>query len=444
MPVSGLMPGLMEVGKIKIGIKGDEVKSKDGNVFRLPKKIDYFRIVKNERDENDDYVLDKQIMENVKNNPATEYNKDNNIIGIPIRLLYNEIDLVFPTQYVSYVNGKLSCSGNGIKATTRDGRETKCPCQRLDNTYAGKDKCKISGVLSCIIEGSNVGSCYKFRTTSINSARYILSSLMLIKAATGGLLSFIPLRLVINPKKTIIPTTGKPTTVYVVTVEFQGGVEPLQQKALEMGRERVGLIENMRDIEAEAKRIVSINTEQEEKEIAEEFFPENIEIKKPSATTKKESEKDEKDETAKEDTSEKEVRKKQSKPQSKAKSNEKKDSLLGSTTKPESVNQETGLPDVKTTESTVPETPTKPDADSEEKKAAKQETSTVPEEKIRKDQLIKILDLKVNKRQINDQKVWHRLIKNMKFPNVIKANDMTTKQGNQFITFLEELDDIPF
>lgn len=469
MPVHGLMPGLAEVGKIKIGIKGDEVRSKDGNTFRLPKKIDYFRIVKNERDENEDYVLDEQIIEIIKNNPAAMYNKEMNIIGIPIRLLYNEIDLVFPTQYVSYVNGKLSCSGNGIKANTRDGRETTCPCKRLDNTYTGKDKCKISGVLSCIIEGANVGGCYKFRTTSINSARYILSSLMLIKAATGGLLSFIPLRLVINPKKTIIPTTGKPTTVYVVTVEFQGGVEQLQQKALEMGRERVSLIENMRDIEAEAKRIVSVDTEQEEKEIAEEFFPENIETKKPSATTKKKTEvKDEKDKTAKKNTSKEKVGSESVESQNEAKPDKKEDSLLGSATKSKNVNKVIGLP----TESTVPKTTVMPDKGVKEEKPVKQETSTVPETiktviriaanevinaekakkpefeataKIRKDQLVKILNLKVNKRQINDQKVWHKLIKNMKFPDVTKANDMTASQGDIFIDYLERLDDdIPF
>ena len=207
MPVKGLMPGLMEVGKIKIGIKGKMTTSQSGAEFRLPQKIDHFRIVKNERDENEDYVLDEEIIETISKHKSTVFDKEKNIIAIPIRLLYNEIDLVFPTQYVSYVAGKLSCSGNGEKAHTRDGRETVCPCERLDGAYTGKNKCKISGTLSCIIEGSNVGGCYKFRTTSINSARYILSSLMLIKAATGGLLSFIPLRLVINPKKTIIPAT---------------------------------------------------------------------------------------------------------------------------------------------------------------------------------------------------------------------------------------------
>jgi hypothetical protein len=421
MPVKGLMPGLMEVGKIKIGIKGDLVKSKDGNEFRLPQKIDHFRIVKNERNENDDYILDDQIIEVIKDNPAAVYDKEMNIIGIPIRLLYNEIDLVFPTQYVSYVNGKLSCSGNGIKGTTRDGREV--PCKRLDGAYTGKDKCKISGTLSCIIEGSNVGGCYKFRTTSINSARYILSSLMLIKAATGGLLSFIPLRLVINPKKTIIPATGQPTTIYVVTVEFQGGIEQLQQKALEMGKERVSLIENMRDIEIEARKIVSSNvdTDREEKEFAEEFFPENIEtteIKKNEKAKKKESKKKDDAKT----TGGEAV-----KATDKTESVKKEDPLLGKTMEPKNF-------------SVKKATNSKPLLNA----VAEFEGDVLKPDIIRKDQLVKILDLKVNKRQINDQKVWHKLIKNMKFPDVTKANDMTAEQGDKFIKYLEELGDIPF
>ncbi len=426
MPVKGLMPGLMEVGKIKIGIKGDMVKSKDGNEFRLPQKIDHFRIVKNERDENDDYILDDQIIEIIKDNPAAVYNKEMNIIGIPIRLLYNEIDLVFPTQYVSYVNGKLSCSGNGIKGVTRDGREVVCPCKRLDGAYTGKDKCKISGTLSCIIEGSNVGGCYKFRTTSINSARYILSSLMLIKAATGGLLSFIPLRLVINPKKTIIPTTGAPTTIYVVTVEFQGGIDQLQKKALEMGKERVSLIENMRDIEIEARKIVSsdADTDREEKEFAEEFFPENIE------TTEVTSGKD----NVKKADKAKEAGSEAVKTTVKTEPAKKEDPLLGHARKAKAVKP------VENVEVVMPVEPTKT-IESEQTKPAVIAAS----DKIKKDQLKVILDLKVNMLKINDQKAWASLIKGMKFgKDVKKANDMTALQGDKFIETLKALADVPF
>jgi hypothetical protein len=416
MPVKGLMPGLMEIGKIKIGIKGKEVESKEGNTFRLPQKIDHFRIVKNERNENDDYVLDNQIIEIIKNNPAAVYNQEMNIIGIPIRLLYNEIDLVFPTQYVSYVNGKLSCSGNGIKGTTRDGREVICPCKRLDGAYTGKDKCKISGTLSCIIEGANVGGCYKFRTTSINSARYILSSLMLIKAATGGLLSFIPLRLVINPKKTIIPSTGAPTTIYVVTVEFQGGIDQLQKKALEMGKERVSLIENMRDIEIEARKIVSsdVDTDREEKEFAEEFFPENIETK----TTEKEVTSG-KDSVKKADGAKK--------------TGSKAVKTTDKGTAAAKENKVSGQPVQSDVVKPKPAEPVEP-----------KQTKPAPAA-ITRNQLKIILDLKVNILKINDQKAWSALIKGMKFgKDIKKANNMTVLQGDKFIGHLKNLVDTPF
>jgi hypothetical protein len=400
MPVKGLMPGLMEVGKIKIGIKGKEVESRDGNKFRLPQTIDYLRIVTMERDENDDYIIDGKILEIIKKNPATVFDKNKNVVGLPIRLLYNEIDLVFPTQYVSYVGGKLACSGDGVKAYTRDGRETKCACTRVDSAYTGKDKCKISGTLSCIIEGSNVGGCYKFRTTSINSVKYILSSLMLIKAATGGLLSFIPLRLVINPKKTIIPSTGASTTIYVVTVEFQGGIEELQTKALEMGRERVSLIENMRDIETEARNIVSpvADDARAEKEFAEEFFPETIEVE-----------------------TEKEAAATDEKPSTKKKAAAKK-----VTKKP--------LPEKTTKDDILGEVQDKSADVSDDA-----ETAVTPSDPITREQLKIILDLKANVLKINNPEAWAALIVKMKFKGVEKANGMTVVQGNQFIEHLKSL-----
>jgi len=411
MPVKGLMPGLMEVGKIKIGIKGDTVTSKDGNEFRLPKKIDHFRIVKNERDENDDYVLDDQILEIIKKSKKGVYNKDGNLIEIPIRLLSNDIDTVFSTQYVSYVNGKLSCSGDGVKAHTRDGRETACPCKRLDGAYTGKDKCKVSGTLTCIVEGSRVGACYKFRTTSINTTKYILGSLLLIKRTTGGLLSFLPLCLAIQPKKTIIPATGQPTTIYVVMVGAQESYEKLQQIALEMGKDRMTLIENIRDVEIEARKIVSsdIDTDREEKEFAEEFFPENIEPavqeQKPAKQKKEAKPTDEKSKDTKKATDAKTTGGKAVKSQDAKEPEKEEDSLLG--------------------------------------QAIPASTVTEPA-KITRDQLKTILNLKANILKINDQKAWGKLIKDMKFPGVEKANNMTAKQGDLFIENLKALENIPF
>jgi len=202
--------------------------------------------------------------------------------------------------------------------------------------------------------------------------------------------------LVINPQKTIIPSTGASTTIYVVTIEYQGGIDDLQLKALEMGKERVNLIENMRDIETEARKIVSsdVDTEKEEREFAEEFFPDNIipdsidveseEVKKPAAEKHELSD---------------EV-----------------DSLLGKAVEPEPE------PEPEPEDKTEPEEP----------------------EPITRDQLKIILDLKSNVLKINDPKAWAALIKKMKFKGVTKANGMTFEQGDTFINHLISLKTSPF
>lgn len=424
--IHGLLPSLSESGRIKLGQKGKAVISKDGKTFRLPEKLSFFRLTTTEKDlETDDFITDTEMMDILKKGGKATYNAENELTGIPIRLLYNTIDMNLSTQYVSYVGGKLTCSGDGQKAQTRDGRDVPCPCNRLNGTYTGKDKCKLYSVLSVLIEGSRIGSCWKLRSTSKNTAKHLISSMLLIKALTGGLLAFLPLQLVVRPKKTIIPNTGQPTTVYVASIEYPGGIEELQKKALEMGAESAKLITNMHEIEAETRRIVApVNNEKEEFETAIEFFPDSIELASDQPDQIKTT-------TTKKNTGKKKAGSKPVESQNKAEPEQKEDNLLGTTTKSERINKDTDA----ITKSTEPETKITHDAGS----APMQEC-----EKIRKDQLVKILDLKVNKRQINDQKVWHKLIKNMKFPDVTKANDMTVEQGDKFIAYLEALEKVPF
>jgi hypothetical protein len=219
MPIYGLTPMLMEIGKIKIGMKGEEIVSKNNKTFRKAVRIDHFRIVTNERDSEDNLIIDEELVEIIKKDGKAKFNKDGNLISIPIQLLYNDINLTFPHELVSMVNWKRSCSGNGKTAITRDGRTVKCPCPRIEPGYEGKDKCLYSGVLSCVIDGANIGGCHKFRTKGFNSVNYILSSLSLIKTITGGLLAFLPLNLIVTSKRTVNPKTGEPLTINVVTWE---------------------------------------------------------------------------------------------------------------------------------------------------------------------------------------------------------------------------------
>lgn len=270
--VKGLTPGLLEIGKIKIGIKGKMIESAQGNKFQPPKKLDHFVVTTTKKGEDGNYIEDEEI----KNIFGLE--KDSEIKSIPVRLLYNDPDLNFPTRYASYNGGKLTCSGDGEKAITAMDRQIECPCKKLDNAYQGKDKCKINGTLSVIIDNTNkFGGCHKFRTTSFNTCSSILGSMAIIKHATGGILAFLPLHLTIQPKTTTIPTTGGTTTIYVVSLIYPGNVSELQQAAFEMATEKRQYLLAMKEIENKAKSDNPFSSE-DEKEIVEEFYPEAVDI----------------------------------------------------------------------------------------------------------------------------------------------------------------------
>src|SRR5205085_4390887 len=88
---------------------------------------------------------------------------------IPVRLLYDELELNFPTRYACFLGRTLWCSGDGETAVRLSDspprnraeleqlrpapREVQCTCHRQDPAYDGRDKCKMNGHLSVIIEG---------------------------------------------------------------------------------------------------------------------------------------------------------------------------------------------------------------------------------------------------------------------------------------------------
>ncbi|MFH2100444.1 MAG: hypothetical protein ABIJ95_13095 [Pseudomonadota bacterium] len=284
MGIKGIVPTMLEVGKIKIGVKGEWITSKSGTEFRPPKKLDHFILTTNVRDEHDDFTPDEEFMDRLKANPQAKMNANGDLVGIPIRLLFDDIDLNFPTQYASFAGSRRVCSGDGERARNREGKELKCPCRKLDPDYDGKDRCKPNGTLSCIVDGNEMfGGCHRFRTTSINTVKSILGSLAAIRYATGGRLAFLPLRLIVQPKTTTTPG-GAATTVFIVSVVFPGAVHDLQALALGEARETAQYRIAMRDLEAEA-RVMAVEEpgEAEDRDVAEEFYPEAVTVTVPAA-----------------------------------------------------------------------------------------------------------------------------------------------------------------
>lgn len=276
--IKNLRPGLAERGKIKIGDKGKMITSQRGKQFQPPVKLDHFRITTTERDETDRLIEDPILTK--KLSPAD----GGKIREIPIRLLYDDVELNFPTWLAAYDGHTLWCIGDGERAErlTVDKKQRaarSCPCEHNDPLYTGPQKCKINGRLNVIIDGAErIGGVWTFRTTSYNSVTSILGSLALIKAMTGGYLSGIPLRLVVGPKRAVTPE-GQVQTVHVVSVEYPGPETELLALAEAIGVKRAQHRIVMADVEKEARKLLELKPiadSEKPTEIVEEFYPEEV------------------------------------------------------------------------------------------------------------------------------------------------------------------------
>jgi hypothetical protein len=215
--IKNLTPGLAEAGKIKIGIKGQARKTKDGqNEYQPPQKVDHFIVTTLTRDSSKNFIRDEKIHEMLGDKPTR----------IPIMLLFDEIHRNFQSRYACYEGKKLWCSGDGEQANRAGCNEpVTCPCERSDYGTETESRCKLNGIFSVIIRGTDKFGCvWKFRTTSYNTIQSITSSLYLIQQVTGGPLAGLDLDMVLLPKSTTDPK-GSQQTIYVVGIEYVGGME---------------------------------------------------------------------------------------------------------------------------------------------------------------------------------------------------------------------------
>jgi hypothetical protein len=274
--IKNFIPRLAERGRIKIGEKGEMKTSSQGKQFAQPKKLDHMLITTMQRDAVGRLMPDTPLM--VRLNPG-----GGKITEIPVRLLYDDIDLNFQTRYACYRGTRCWCTGDGEVAQRLTGengkyQEVQCPCERQDPLYHGQDKCKTLGTLQVLIEGvDRIGGVWKFRTTSWNTVNAILSSLALIKTITGGPLAGIPLWMVLSPKTVTVPTSGQNMVVFIISLEYRGPENELAELGYELARRRVEHRVRMETVEELAqKQLVAPHQEPplEQAETAQEFFPE--------------------------------------------------------------------------------------------------------------------------------------------------------------------------
>jgi hypothetical protein len=274
----------LSVGNIKIGMKGEEVTSEKGNTYNKPEKIDYFRITTNERGDDKNYMLDDTLMDALKVDGGV-CNSDGNLIGIPIRLFYDDIEKNFPHMLARFVNKKCVCSGDGETAwaTINNGEKRECPCHYLGNG------CKYTGTLYAMIEGATLygqklfGVFHSFRTGGEASVSTIFNCLTDIKAIAGGQLAFLPLMMVVQPFQT---QHGISYLVGVLPrVEDESELIQIAQDRAENENE---FTVQMRKFSGEQGAIEyrpeSFGSDEEQAEFADEFFPGQVEAIPESST----------------------------------------------------------------------------------------------------------------------------------------------------------------
>jgi hypothetical protein len=238
MAIKNLTRRLVETHKIKIGGHSEKEKTgQGGNKYRLPVKFNHFVVTGLDKDKNDNFIIDKVIMDQVGKEPKS----------LDIMLLSDDPDKNFMTAYQLYTGKTCACRGDGetasrIKTKDDNGKILDPPiyhnvdCNPETCEFALSKACKPSGILSCMIpQSAKIGGVAKFRTHSWNSIINILSSLETIKLITGGVLFGIPLKMELIEKQ-----TEKHGKVKVVNIVYAGDTTKLQLEAATQKQLRLG------------------------------------------------------------------------------------------------------------------------------------------------------------------------------------------------------------
>ena len=268
--IKGIDLQLAEIMAIRIGKKGKVIKSKAGNEFRPPQKLDHFIITTPNKDADGDFILDAEAIA-VYGEKPTE---------LDVILLSNDPTINFRTRYNYYKGGKCQCSGDGVDGEKLDGSYIKCDIEKCE-FYAARN-CKANGILSVILPKLGcVGGAARFRTTSIHSIRGILSSLMMISTITGGVLAGIPLTLTLTPKQVQPKEAATAHTVYIVNMVYKGGnAEHLRQAVIESAEHRQQVHAQIAAVESMASAALLTQPEETTEQINDielEYYPDGVE-----------------------------------------------------------------------------------------------------------------------------------------------------------------------
>ncbi len=202
------------LGRISIG----KIVEKNGK--RIPEKDDQFTITSQIQNK-DGWVkhpLDEQLR-------AKAPNQNQKLRSIPVRMIFNDPELNLRAEYSLFdrQTGRLICSGNGetCQRLGQNGIEQHpCPSPDLCPLAQG-GLCKPYGRLYVNLDESDEFGTFIFRTTGFNSIRTLAARLSYYHAASGDLLSCLPLQLTLRGKST---TQSYRTPIYYVDLTLRDGI----------------------------------------------------------------------------------------------------------------------------------------------------------------------------------------------------------------------------
>ena len=201
------------LGRISIG----RVVEKNGK--RLPEKDDQFTITSQIQSKESGWVkhsLDEQLRSQTPNQKLRT---------IPVRMIFNDPELNLRAEYSLFdrQTGRPVCVGDGqtCRRLTNQGVEQHpCPSPDLCSLAQG-GHCKPYGRFHVNLDDSDELGTFIFRTTGFNSIRTLAARLSYYSAASGGLLSCLPLQLTLRGKST---TQSYRQPVYYVDLTLKDGV----------------------------------------------------------------------------------------------------------------------------------------------------------------------------------------------------------------------------
>ncbi len=200
------------LGRISIG----RMVEKNGK--RLPERDDQFTITSQIQNKEGwiKHPLDEQLRAKAPNQKLRT---------IPVRMIFNDPELNLRAEYSLFdrQTGRPVCVGNGEtcqRLTNQGVEQHPCPSPDLCPMAQGGN-CKLYGRLHVNLDESDELGAFIFRTTGFNSIRTLAARLSYYHAASGGLLSCLPLQLTLRGKST---TQSYRTPVYYVDLTLREGV----------------------------------------------------------------------------------------------------------------------------------------------------------------------------------------------------------------------------